>query len=242
MSFHDCTTTINSDGTSTVCSAPTLSDASVLAYLATVIALLWPDLAEFSILGVSVKREIEATKAKVDDVRQVAAGLDTAVGHLQQEVRQLSVSSARADVNINQFGPADAAVLAQAVRELRTDDTATASPSRAESREETLDRVRATGNVITAWNELSDLLGLTTLQGRLVVGSPEKDPELWDRQLQFAQQHADDIELLRRLRNEASHSALISSTNLRLGAQLGEGLVRAARTAMAMPDTSAASQ
>ena len=62
------------------CSAPVLTQASVLAFAALVVALLWPDIQEFTIFGVSIKKLTEAVK----DVAQAVDRVDTSTSQLSE--------------------------------------------------------------------------------------------------------------------------------------------------------------
>ena len=80
------------------CSAPVLTQASALAFAALVVALLWPDIQEFTVFGVSIKKLTEAVKAvaqTVDRVDTLTSQLSEATGRIGDETRAISSRAER---------------------------------------------------------------------------------------------------------------------------------------------------
>ncbi len=80
------------------CSAPVLTQASALAFAALVLALLWPDIQEVTVFGLSIKHLTEAVKAAgqtVDHVDTTTNRLSEVTGRIDDATRAISSRAER---------------------------------------------------------------------------------------------------------------------------------------------------
>lgn len=75
--FEVCEVVTKGAEKTTTCGPPDLTQASVLAVAAFVLAMLWPDIQELSAFGVSVKRLEQKVEAVGDTVEQVGTKVET---------------------------------------------------------------------------------------------------------------------------------------------------------------------
>ena len=96
--YKDCTVTVSAGVTTKVCAPPSVKSAGVLLGILLVLTLLWPDLAEITVLGVSLKRKVaeavnQATAAESKAV-QVENALQLQQLRIDSVVSSTSVASA----------------------------------------------------------------------------------------------------------------------------------------------------
>lgn len=90
-SFKSCSVSTKATEQITLCGAPQLTDAAVLAWIAIVGALLWPDITEIDALGFRLKRRIEQTESAI---RLVERELTT----VEQRISMKQTASSQANV------------------------------------------------------------------------------------------------------------------------------------------------
>ncbi len=89
------------DGITTTCAPPELNQAGVLAVVALVLALLWPDIQEVSVFGVTVKRLIEKVGRRVDEVGATSTQIRDTVTTTNVGVDRLQASLGSQDTQLN---------------------------------------------------------------------------------------------------------------------------------------------
>ncbi|MGY4856322.1 hypothetical protein [Cryobacterium sp. AP23] len=206
--------TVDADGLVTsqaTCAPPTLTSATVLVLLLLIAALLWPDISEITVLGVSLKRRIadaesraEAATVGVDDLRATVQ-----LQQIQIDAAITANSTASATVH-NHFGGDDWGAAEQA--RLRK-ESARVGPRPVDSQtglghgSQDLERLSNSELIVTLladYEAFAEILDLHTLKGR---GRPTV-PEAEKRQVQdwFMADHAPAIQTLRQLRNAVAHA------------------------------------
>lgn len=71
------------DGLTTTCAPPDLTQASVLAVVALVIALLWPDIQEFTAFGVTIKKLVKDVGDRVRRVGETTGRVDATANRIE---------------------------------------------------------------------------------------------------------------------------------------------------------------
>jgi len=213
-----------SEQTST-CAPPTVTSATVLIVLLLVVALLWPDLSEVTVLGVTLKRRIAAVEIKADAVEDRANVIDDRVSQLQTVVQSLSLrvdntisNSVRAEVNF--YGPSDRRDVEEEAKRLNTPLVPL------NMSDEDVHWYARVGRLLDVWETLRLQLALDP-RGRVqqaFVG--EVEIRLLRARETFEADHRKSIDALRRLRNSVAHgSRVVPTEDLDNGIRLIEELI-----------------
>ena len=214
------TTAPNGDITQVVtCSPPTLASSALLIVLLMVVGLLWPDLAEVTVLGVGLKRSV---KAAIDAASVASEGVQTLSRVVEvQQVRLDAMAIAAATANVNlYFGAAELPQLKEAAAKVEEDakELGVAKPDLGEVEDDSL-KIK----VIRSWERLNDLLDFSG--ARLRADRIGGDPDLRPIQQAFIDDHAQSIRIARELRNAVAHDRPVSRPNLVAGASLFDDLI-----------------
>lgn len=232
--YRECSVvkTVNADDsvvTLTTCAPPTVTSATVLLFLLLVVALLWPDISEITVLGVSLKRKVAEARAAAESARESVAHLRDVVQHQQTQIDAVTTATATNTTNIH-LG--DGALLedlrgrlrkqAEDVREEQHRDSApNLEPSSAVPDSELKIRV------LSEFQVLSDLLGLATRRGRGELIA--KDHHRRAIQQFFSDDHAGPIRSVRAVRNAVAHAHDVPREDLENALVVLSGLISEAR-------------
>ena len=179
------------------CRGPNLTDAVTLVFFAGIVALLWPDLAEFGLFGFSVKRKADEALDRAESAQVVAGEAATTVYNVRlDQVLGDSLPT------VSTIDAALAAAMAQ------VSDEGHASPAQSSD-----GRV---GRVIRLWSELVARLTLDPgdlMRGRKVDGWLEADPTRPEKQ-RFIESHITELKRVREVRNSAAHAVTVSDESL----------------------------
>lgn len=85
---------VGTDPAEATCAPPTVTSATVLVLLFLVVLLLWPDISEITVLGVTLKRRVEQAK-------QAAAAASSEATEAKAEVRNLTTTVQTLQVQLN---------------------------------------------------------------------------------------------------------------------------------------------
>jgi len=215
------------------CAPPTITSATVLIVLLLVIALLWPDISEVTVLGVTLKRRIAAAESMASAAREGVEDLRSTVLLQQVQIDAVaSASSTASSVVHNHFG--SDVWGADERRRLREESSRVASGADGR-RDDGLpdERVRAAMSdaelkmeLLEKYESLADVLDLYTLRGR---GRPTTD-EARKRRVQewFIADHAPALDSVRQLRNAIAHAREVSKDDVIEGLTVLERLLPAA--------------
>jgi hypothetical protein len=231
LNYQVCEPSTIESATGTACRSPNLSDSVTLVFFAVVIALLWPDIAEFGIFGVSVKRKVEQALQQATTAQQVAERAADQV--LLQSVRleQVSTSSASSSSETKIFADFGSQELRAAVDQLSNKLNAfeRGVPYQDERVYPSELNDQLVGKVIRLWSELTQRLSLDSsdlMRGRK---SPEwllVDERRPDKQ-RFIESFMSELKLIRAVRNSAAHSISLSRESLQEAIAVAEGLISA---------------
>lgn len=232
--YRECTVaeTVKADDsvvTLTTCAPPTVTSATVLLFLLLLVALLWPDISEITVLGVNLKRKVAEARAAAESARESVDHLRDVVQHQQTQIDAVTTATATNTTNIH-LG--DGALLedlrgrlrkqAEDVREEQhRDPTPNIEPSSDVPESELKMRV------LSDFQVLSDLLGLTTQRGRGQLIS--KDHNRRAIQQFFLDDHAGPIRSVRAVRNAVAHAQDVSREDLENALVILSDLIREAR-------------
>lgn len=219
--YRECTAvrTTAADGSvslETTCAPPTLTSATVLVLLLLVGALLWPDISELAVLGVSLKRRIETAQAAADNAADGLASLRDVVQFQQTQLEAVTTASASSILNLN-FGDTSGLTEEQKTRlQKQADEARTETPSPSASDETLNSEILADADlklrVLADYEQLSEALGLESRRGR---GRPTlRDAHLREVQRDFIDDHAGPLRSVRAVRNAVAHAREVSPQEL----------------------------
>lgn len=245
--YRDCvevvTKAVNGDlSTVTTCGPPTVSSGPLLVLLLVVLGLLWPDLAEVTVLGVGLKRQVEAAKNAVEATQGRIGLLEQSIQVQNLHIQTLASSSASNYTVLNLDGRFLNAERAEEIRELvkATGPTSAAEAAdlRATSADPSASDETLKLEILANWERLSGLVGLARWKRR--DGEHESAPEFSDESLrylmeEFVEDHERSIQLARSLRNSVAHARSIDRSTLMAGANLLGYLVRSAEDHLESP-------
>jgi len=234
LGYRECTDTgtlkaDNSVVTLTACTPPTVTSATVLLFLLLVVALLWPDISEITVLGVSLKRKVAEARAAAESARESVDHLRDVVQHQQTQIDAVTTATATSTTNIH-LG--DGALLedvrtrlrkqAEDVREEQHRDHAPYFETSRDAPESEL-KMR----VLSDFEVLAEMLGLWNQRGRGQVIS--KDHHRRSIQQFFLDDHAGPIRSVRAVRNAVAHAQDVSREDLENALVILSDLIREAR-------------
>lgn len=99
--YEECVTTRTGGGVPTsTCHPPEVTSPVVLAILLLVALLLWPDLSEVAVLGVSLKRRVDAAELGAKRAQEDVASLHTTIQLQEMRIEGLAEANSSASANI----------------------------------------------------------------------------------------------------------------------------------------------
>lgn len=220
LNYRECTDTETLDAddsvvTLTTCAPPTVTSATVLLFLLLVVALLWPDISEVTVLGVSLKRKVAEARAAAEAARQSVEHLRDVVQYQQTQIDAVTTATATNTTNIH-FG--DGAQLDEVrgrlrkqAEDVRVEKHRDPGPN-LEQLPTDLTESELKIRVLSDFQILSDLLGLSTQRGRGQVIS--KDHHRRATQQFFLDDHAGPVRSVKAVRNAVAHSQDVSREDL----------------------------
>ncbi|WP_143413242.1 hypothetical protein [Glutamicibacter sp. BW78] len=234
--YKDCTVTQSGGVSTRICTPPTVTSAGALLALFTVLMLLWPDLAEITVLGVTLRRKISkaADDAAAADrkVSQVENLLQLQQIRIDSVVSSSSVASASSN---NTFHFSGGEWSQQESERLRKYKDAVSPESDGESDSES---VQATSNyseddlamhLIREYEELSKLLNIGPYRPNGKGDGYRGGPKLANELRWFAEEQSAVINNVRRLRNSIAHGDRFSREDVAAGIQVVESLLSKAK-------------
>ncbi|WP_146086921.1 MULTISPECIES: hypothetical protein [unclassified Rathayibacter] len=207
--------------TSLTCAPPDLSSASVLALVLVVVALLWPDLSEIAVLGISLKRRVEAVEAGGEVIRdEVELLRNTVQLQLVQQDASASASTTTSTIIHNYPTPwnAEDSLNLQGVS---GSGTGLAPESTGSSKEERSNSDLVV-DILREYESLATQAGFNAVRGRGRPSLAEADRR--KRETNFVSNHADAIRTVRNLRNAVAHAQEVPRRDLERGIELLEEL------------------
>lgn len=215
------------------CAPPTITSATVLLVLLLVVALLWPDISEVTVLGVTLKRRIAAAESKATAAREEVEDLRTTV--LLQQVQIDAVVSANSTASAvvhNHFGSnAWGADERQRLREESARVANEAGGNRVAGPPDKRGGVafnvaELKMELLEKYESLAEVLDLYNLRGR---GRPSTE-EAQKRRVQewFIADHAPALDSVRQLRNAIAHARGVSRDDVIEGLVVLDRLLPAA--------------
>lgn len=220
--------------TETSCAPMGLDSASALALILIVGALLWPDLAEVTVLGVNLKRRVAVAEQKVKDAEGSVRDLTAQVQTLVLRVDSASSSAASAQSSVHLYEPRPGWTRADGA-EIRDQRERLHIPLSGPREHRPLPEVSdpqvagylLTGRIIELWEELDQIIKLRasakTLGGGIVLEpTPRYSRDFWVN-------NRESIEASLKLRNAVAHAQNVPISELQDGVILLEGLVSRAR-------------
>jgi hypothetical protein len=205
-------------GMTETCAAPGLDSPITLGLLLFAILLLWPDLSEVGVLGVTLKKQVAEAVDSAKKAEQAATSLSAQVS---QWVLTSSTSSAFANTEFNVYTSADANTVTRAAEgtDRSRDTTADATALTNASEDELV------GKVVRKWAELQEALELDNRLRPKADHSTERASRLTGARLDIAGRFNDELFALRRLRNAAAHGADLERASVEGGVVLLDSLL-----------------
>ena len=211
----------------TTCAPPTLTSATVLALLLLLVLLLWPDISEITVLGVTLKRKVEEAKqdasAAKDEVAEmrlqlvsVRSSAESAVA-VATQAAATAASSASANVTINnQWRRADQRVLREEAERVPNSTL----EAHADGSLFVDDADWLTGRIIREWDRLQGALNVApdlTVRADIATKS---GVALTNARRDFVGSHRDVLQTLRQLRNAVAQSQDVPLQDMKAGVDL----------------------
>lgn len=192
-----------------------MTSAGVLLLLLLVAALLWPDISEITVLGVSLKRKVAQAQVAAETARERIEQLREVVQFQQTQIEAVTTATATNTTNIH-FG--DGALREDQRERLRrqAEEVRAESPKDQDPDAEQPSSKASDGElklqVLSEFQTLSDLLGLSTERGRGRLVS--KDHRRRAVQQFFLEDHAGPVRSVRAVRNAVAHAQPVSREDL----------------------------
>lgn len=235
LGYRECsiTGTLKADDTVvalTTCAPPTVTSATILLFLMLVVALLWPDISEITVLGVSLKRKVAEARAAAESARESVEHLRDIVQYQQTQIDAVTTATATNTTTIH-FG--DGTRLEEVRGRLRKQAEDVREDTRGEPAQDSehpptdLSDSELKIRVLSDFQIFSDLLGLSDHRGRGQVLS--KDHHRRAIQQFFLDDHAGPIRSVRAVRNAVAHSQDVSREDLENALVILRDLIREAR-------------
>ncbi|MFJ2370708.1 hypothetical protein [Microbacterium sp. NPDC087665] len=234
LGYHECTVTgtLKADDSVvalTTCAPPTATSATVLLFLLLVVALLWPDISEITVLGVSLKRKVAEARAAAESARESVDHLRDVVQHQQTQIDAVTTATATNTTNIHLGDGA-------ALEDLRARLRKQAEDVREEQHRDHIPNFEASSDVpeselkmrvLSDFQVLANLLGLGAQRGRGELIS--KDHHRRAVQQFFLDDHAGPIRSVRAVRNAVAHAQDVSREDLENALVILPDLIQEAR-------------
>jgi hypothetical protein len=210
--------------TELTCAPPDLTSASVFALLLLVAALLWPDISELTILGVSIKRRIAEVESKAavakDTVEQLRVALQA------QQVQIDAAVSSNSTSTVNNFidpGIWDDRKRDQLKEEVQRAAGHHGGPEPARSQYEGEDEATLRVALLSQYERLTTALGLNSVRRK---GRPSRqEVEARHDQQLFIEDHLGALDSVRELRNAVAHAKDVPVIDLISGLELLDDLL-----------------
>lgn len=216
------------------CAPPTITSATVLIVLLLVVALLWPDISEVTVLGVTLKRRIAAAESKASAAREGVDDLRATVLLQQVQIDAVASASSMASAVVHNHFGSDAWGADERAR-LREESSRVAdgaSGRREGGQSDEPGRVTTSVaelkiELLGKYESLAEVLDLHTLRGR---GRPTTE-EAHRRRVQewFIADYAPALDSVRQLRNAIAHARQVSRDDVIDGLTVLDRLLPAAR-------------
>ncbi|GAB3296527.1 hypothetical protein GCM10027427_18060 [Pseudoclavibacter terrae] len=223
------------------CAPPTITSATVLLVLLLVVALLWPDISEVTVLGVTLKRRIAAAESKATAARKGIEDLRATVLLQQVQINAVVRANSTASAVVHNHFGSDAWGPDERQR-LREESARVANDAggyRADGPPEERDRVASSVaelkmELLEKYEALADVLDLHALRGR---GRPTTG-EAQKRRVQewFIADYAPALDSVRQLRNAIAHAREVSRDDVSEGLAVLDRLLPAAGDWVAQHD------
>jgi hypothetical protein len=216
-----CTAVVRSGfeaATTTTCAPPGLDSPLTLGLVLFAILLLWPDLSEIGVLGITLKRQIASAADSAKRAEQAATSLSAQVS---QWILTSSTSSASSSTELNVYTSSDANTVTRAAeakeqsRDLGTDASALKGASEDE----------LVGKIVRKWAELQEGLQLDNRLRPKPDDSTKYASRLSSARFDFVGKWNEELFALRKLRNAAAHGADLERARLEDGVVLLESLL-----------------
>lgn len=220
--FETCSTKTSASSQEIQCGPPTLSDPTVLAIGLLIVLLVLPDLSEVGVLGVTLKRRIEAAEKRVDKESHRVTDLQSLSAIQQMRLESIALNQTISGASAQ----ASLVVTPDVLRELQVGITEKGEaylrrepiPDTALPTIEQSDEVAVrSAKVIRLWEEIRR----ATIDGAQVypaqVSITEDQPlhtERPTRVERFVRVFADELQAVRTVRNAVAHAAPVSRVDL----------------------------
>lgn len=214
--YRECVVTsgsASSDGN--VCQPASLDSAPVVAAILLLIALIWPEIAEISILGVSLKRRLAEAERTAASAAQESAKAAAATVALQAQINQVvatySAASASAENHTNViFDPAWTPARAAELRDAYVDVKAQVKPLAGAEAQQSLAELSL--QLLREYQDLAVRLGIARTRP---VGRPsEATRELYRARQAFIADYQPQVSSVREARNSVAHAEQLSREEL----------------------------
>lgn len=204
--------------TTETCAPPGLDSPITLGLILFAVLLLWPDLSEIGVLGLTLKRQVTHAADSAKKAEQAATSLSA---QLSQWILTSSTSSASSSTEFNVYTSADAHTVTRAAEGAeRSRDKNPGGGSLENINEDEL-----VGKVVRKWAELQELLELDNRLRPKLDDSTERASRLSGARLDIVGKWSDELFALRRLRNAAAHGADLERARLEDGVVLLDSLL-----------------
>lgn len=205
-----------------VCEPLTISNAVFVVLILIPLLLLWPDLSEVSVLGISLRTRLEAAEAQVQETKRDLALLNQSFLNQQMHVQTDTLSNASV-VNINsnypQWNQEAADQLDMTYRTIRDDETSS-KETRADIDAASFDSLKM--RLLSEYEELREILELEW-NSRPSTKSFE-DHSLTKARHQFLEFYRVPFNSVRALRNGIAHVNEVSREEVEEGLAVIEDL------------------
>lgn len=232
--YRECTRAdaLKDDGsvvTLTTCASPSLSSATVLLFVLLVVALLWPDISEITVLGVSLKRKVEQAQAAAETARESVDNLRQMVQFQQTQIDSVTSATATSTTHIHLGDSANVKDVQERLREQASEVL-----SESQSLQEpvvTRPSTELSDNdlkieVLSGFETLATILGLNSVprRERIIAANHRR------RSVQqfFLEDHAGPIRSVKAVRNAVAHAQHVSREDLENALVVLHGLIAAA--------------
>jgi len=214
--YRECAvTTGTASSNGSVCEPASLSSATVVLAVLLLVALVWPEVAEFSVLGVSLKRRVaeaeRAAETAVHESERATATTFSLQAQLNQVVATYSSATASADNHTNIFldptwTQERAAQLKRAFVDVG-DDVQSLAPTETQQSDAELSI-----QLLREYQVLAARLGLARTRA---VGRPSTPVrELYDTRRWFTTDYQPQVNSVREARNSVAHAERLSRQEL----------------------------
>ena len=192
-----------------------LSSATVVVAILLLVALVWPEVAEFSVLGVSLKRRVAEAERAAETAVQASEKATATTASLQAQLNQVvaTYSSATASADIHTTINVDSTWTEQRAAQLKRafgdvgEDVQSLAPAETQQSDAELSM-----QLLREYQALAARLGLTRTRA---VGRPSIPVrELYDARRWFTDDYYSQVNSVREARNSVAHAEQLSRQEL----------------------------